>query len=735
MSRPMKIAKSPSEAFALTNYVAANKGDFDKSVKYIRVNERYIFSIAPSDAMQPRELGFTASQRAFASLSLGMEVNVSLFNPFANNGDPIYMATLNLQIGFLRKATTIQEHYDTTDLGRVFSTAFKNQIFAVGQKCQMDYKGTALVCEVLSLETMEIDNSADPGSARPANMGIIFDGTQITFSKAADSSIKLKGTGRSAANTIVNPNFNFENMGIGGLDNEFSTIFRRAFASRLFPPSLVEKLGMPHVKGILLYGPPGTGKTLMAREIGKMLNAREPIIVNGPEILNKFVGQSEENVRKLFAAAEAEYKQRGDESSLHIIIFDELDAICKQRGSKNDGTGVGDSVVNQLLSKMDGVEQLNNILIIGMTNRLDMIDEALLRPGRLEIHLEISLPDENGRFQILNIHTAKMRNNNLMDVDVDLRELATLTKNFTGAEIAGLIRSALSFAFNRHVQVGSLATVSKDYENMKIKRDDFINALGEVHPTFGISESELQSCVRNGIIKFNPEIERILRRGELLVEQVQTSSLTPLVPVLLHGPAGSGKTALAAAIAMASEFPFIKLISPASMVGFTEQAKISAIQKVFSDSYKSPMSVIVLDSIEKIVDWSAIGPRFSNSVLQTLSVLLTTPPPPGKRLLILATAKRRSILDQMELIDEFQGEIYVPSVGDLTSLDFVINAIQLFKSDVDRQRALVLLKQHGLDTKLSIGIKKLIAVAEEARPDIDVVEKFVNAIAAANRDF
>jgi vesicle-fusing ATPase len=116
--------------------------------------------------------------------------------------------------------------------------------------------------------------------------------------------------------------------------------------------------------GILLFGPPGTGKTLMARQIGKMLNAREPKIVNGPEILNKFVGQSEENIRKLFADAEKEVshnalavahnqqKEKGDESGLHIIIFDELDAICKQRGSTNSGTGVGDSVVNQLLSKV-----------------------------------------------------------------------------------------------------------------------------------------------------------------------------------------------------------------------------------------------------------------------------------------------------------------------------------------------------------------------------------------------
>lgn len=123
----------------------------------------------------------------------------------------------------------------------------------------------------------------------------------------------------------------------------------------------------------------------------------EPKVVNGPEIFDKFVGGSEENIRKLFADAEIEQQQKGDDSDLHVIIFDEIDAICRKRGSTNSGTGVNESVVNQLLSKIDGVESLTNILIIGMTNRLDMIDEALLRPGRFEIHLEIGLPDEKGR--------------------------------------------------------------------------------------------------------------------------------------------------------------------------------------------------------------------------------------------------------------------------------------------------------------------------------------------------
>jgi vesicle-fusing ATPase len=109
--------------------------------------------------------------------------------------------------------------------------------------------------------------------------------------------------------SIINPDWDFTKMGIGGLDKEFNTIFRRAFASRVYPPEIIHQLGIKHVRGILLFGPPGTGKTLMARQIGKMLNAREPKIVNGPQILDKYVGESEANIRKLFAEAEEEEKR------------------------------------------------------------------------------------------------------------------------------------------------------------------------------------------------------------------------------------------------------------------------------------------------------------------------------------------------------------------------------------------------------------------------------------------
>ena len=193
------------------------------------------------------------------------------------------------------------------------------------------------------------------------------------------------------------------------LQNTKIYLFRRAFASRVFPPEIMEQLGCKHVKGILLYGPPGTGKTLMARQIGQMLNSREPKIVNGPQILDKYVGESEANIRRLFEEAEEEERRLGPNSGLHIIIFDEIDAICKARGSQaGNSSGVNDTVVNQLLSKIDGVDQLNNILVIGMTNRRDMMDEALLRPGRLEVQIEIGLPNEKGRAQIFKIHTRQV---------------------------------------------------------------------------------------------------------------------------------------------------------------------------------------------------------------------------------------------------------------------------------------------------------------------------------------
>lgn len=604
----------------------------DGSDIYILLNGRNVVTARPTNSFPPGCISLSDPQRTWCDVGMMDPIIAESYDPFVQ-GPNVYLGALDVDIGFASVKKVTDAPYDQDVLADVFVKQFENQLFAPGQKLIMDYKNIPLIFTIKTVQLVDLSMEKSSGNAptvsTPTARGILTRHTPITFYKDAKSPIKLKGSSkRPAANSIIAPDFKFENMGIGGLDTEFGAIFRRAFASRIFPPGLIEKLGIQHVKGILLYGPPGTGKTLIARQIGKMLNSREPKVINGPEVLNKYVGQSEENIRKLFADAEKEYKEKGEESGLHIIIFDELDAVCKQRGSgAGGGTGVGDSVVNQLLSKLDGVDQLNNILLIGMTNRMDMIDDALLRPGRLEVHMEISLPDEHGRAQILKIHTAKMRDNNVMESDVNVQELAHLTKNFSGAEIAGLVKSASSFAFNRHVKVGTVAGISDDIENMKVNRDDFLKALEEVKPAFGFSEEELETAMSAGILHFSPYIENILKDGRLFVDFVRTSETNSLLSVLLHGPPGSGKTALAAKISKDSGFPFIKLVSAENMVGFSEMAKIQYLNKVFTDAYKSPQNIVVVDNIERIIEWVPIGPRFSNPVLQALMVLLTKQPP------------------------------------------------------------------------------------------------------------
>lgn len=582
----------------------------------------------------------------------------------------------------------------------------------------MDFSGFTLLIKVAGLERLVLDASSKADGN--ANWALLFADTELKFFKNSESPFKLTGSIKTTSNqnAIVKPDFKFEDMGIGGLDEEFSAIFRRAFASRIFPASLVEKLGIQHVRGVLLFGPPGTGKTLMARQIGKMLNAHEPKIVNGPEVLNKFVGQSEENIRNLFKDAEAEYKAKGDESKLHIIIFDELDAICKQRSGRSDGgTGVGDSIVNQLLSKMDGVDQLNNILIIGMTNRLDLIDEALLRPGRLEVHMEIGLPTESGRLQILKIHTAKMRGNKALADDVDLGELASLSKNFTGAEINGLIKSATSFAFNRHVKVGTLATIDDaSIEKMQISRQDFMSAFTEVQAAFGANDETFSACAKFGIIHFSPEIEWIFNDCHLSVSSVRANlERGSIVSLLLHGPTGSGKTSIAAHIAQNSDFPFVKMISPETMIGMSEQARINEITNVFNNAYKSKLSLIIIDCIERLLDYVPVGPRFSNAILQTLQVCIKRIPPNNRSLLVLSTTSRRQLLDELDMADCFTAEVHVPQINSLDSVFVVLAETKLFSESDQATIKTELCKKGGIS--ISISVKNLINLISLASQD------------------
>lgn len=318
-----------------------------------------------------------------------------------------------------------------------------------------------------------------------------------------------------------------------------------------------------------------------ARCIGKMLTDKDPKVVNGPEILSKYVGQSEENIRALFGEARIEQDEKGDESSLHIVIFDEIDAICKSRGSVNSGTGVHDTVVNQLLSMIDGVDSLHNVLIIGMTNRKDLLDDALLRPGRLEVHVEISLPDEQGREQIFRIHTRSLRDNGFLDENVSLVDLAKRTKNYSGAEIEGVVRSAVSYAMNQRIEIDQLQKInSSTFKDVKVGIECFNMALKEVQPEYGAKEDNLKMNYSGGFYIFNDKIQQILDLVNNLINNLHKSNKINSQSLLLRGNYGTGKTALASYLASKTLFPFIRIISPEKFIGYSDQSFCTSIAKV-----------------------------------------------------------------------------------------------------------------------------------------------------------
>ncbi|KAK5885596.1 hypothetical protein CesoFtcFv8_019292 [Champsocephalus esox] len=720
-ARTMQAARCPTDELSLSNCAVVSEKDL-QSGQHVSVttspNHKFVFTVKTHHTVAAGSIAFSLPQRKWAGLSIGQEVEVAGYN-FDKSKQCI--GAMTIEIDFLQKKSTDSSPYDSDKMAAEFIQQFNNQGFSVTQQLVFSFCDKLFGLVVKDIEAMDasiLRGEPASGKKQKIDCGLMVGNSQVIFEKAPSSSLTLVGKAKTKEQrqTIINPEWNFEKMGIGGLDREFSDIFRRAFASRVFPPDIVEQMGCKH--------------------IGKMLNAREPKVVNGPEILNKYVGESEANIRKLFADAEDEQKRLGANSGLHIIIFDELDAICKQRGTGASSTGVHDTVVNQLLSKIDGVEQLNNILVIGMTNRPDLIDDALMRPGRFEVKMEISLPDEKGRVQILTIHTNKMKGFGLMAPDICIKELAAETKNYSGAELEGLVRAAQSTAMNRHIKATSTVEVDMEKaEKLQVTRNDFLGSLNnDIKPAFGTNQEDYSNYIMNGIIKWGDPVTHVLDDGELLVQQTKNSDRTPLVAVLLEGPPHSGKTALAAQIAEDSEFPFIKICSPDKMIGHSEISKCQAIKKVFDDAYKSQLSCVVVDDIERLLDYVPIGPRFSNLVLQALLVLLKKAPPKGRKLLIIGTTSRKDVLQEMEMLDAFSTTIHVPNISTGEQL---VDALELLGSFTDKERASIAQQLKG--KRVWIGIKKLLVLIEmslQMEPDYRVT-KFLSLLRdeGADRSF
>lgn len=310
-----------------------------------------------------------------------------------------------------------------------------------------------------------------------------------------------------------------------------------------------------------------------------------------------------------------------------------------------------------------------------------------------------------------------MRHNNILATDVDLQELAELCKNFTGAEIVGLINSATSFALNRHIKVGSGVEVTKDASSMKVTRDDFMRAMEEVHAAYGVDEDEFSSCGQENVLLYSEEVRNLVEQASLVIRQASVSTRTTLSGILLHGANGSGKTALCAKLATESNYPFVKLLSTHTLVGLSEPAKIAAISKLFLDAYKSQQSLIVVDDLEDIIEYVSIGPRFSTSLLQTLRNFFKKAPPEGRRLVIVATSRNKRLMDQLGLSQHFRTSLHVPNVCHVDDLQTIIYRNQSLTAN---DQAGILEKASHLSSRggaFSIPIKTLQTLLEVAAQD------------------
>lgn len=701
---PLKVASVPADTLTETNCIYVHPAEGCASAKFAKVRE-FVFSVRTDDNMKPGHLGMNSIQRKCAGVTATVtdivEIPAKGWQPAAEKAGVCVAGKLEIEhVSASKKGGEI----DVQFFSDYFKKMFAGQYFRVGQQLAVILDSNSkYIARWVTMEAMTAAKEAAEFGSLTADTNVVLttkEKCEITLTNVPDSQLD------SQQQTIVN-NFDLENLGIGGLKTEFGNVFRRAFASRIFPQSIVKKLGIKHVKGVLLYGPPGTGKTLIARKIGEILNCRAPKIVNGPEVFNKFVGGTEENIRKLFADAEAEQAAKGDQSGLHLIIFDEFDAICKQRGAVRDSTGVSDNVVNQLLSKIDGVSSLNNVLLIGMTNRKDLIDDAILRPGRFEVHVEIGLPNEEGRQQVFRIHTRNMRERGILGSDVDIAALAAQAKNFSGAEIEGVVRSATSHAFKRHIDFEN-PTQTIDPAAIKITMNDFVEALKEVQPAFGCATDECESAMRGGIIDYGPVWRHIDGQLAAFTAHLAEGSRIDLLSVLLDGSAGCGKSAVAARLGIVSEFPYVKFITPDNMVAYGELQKANIVRKAFEDAYKSKLSVIILDDLERLIEYSHMGGRYSNVLLQTILVLCKRQPPEGHKLLVVGTTSLPDVLDTLEVTNSFSLKLHIPDV-ESSALLSVVKGMEgvSFKTKDDERLCLEAMPDR-------VPIKKLLLVIEMA---------------------
>ncbi len=377
---------------------------------------------------------------------------------------------------------------------------------------------------------------------------------------------------------------------IGGLSEEISRI-REMIELPLRHPELFKRLGIEPPKGVLLHGPPGTGKTLLARAVANETEANF-YVLSGPEIMSKFYGESEQKLRDLFKEA--------SDNAPSILFIDELDAIAPKR---EEVTGeVERRVVAQMLALMDGLESRGQVIVIGATNRVNAIDPALRRPGRFDREIEIGIPDRDGRYEALLIHTRGMP----IDKDVDLNRLADLTHGFVGADISALVKESAMHSLRRMLPELNLEDEEVPMEvlqKINVINEDFRSALRTIEPS-ALREVFVEIPDVNwedigGLDEVKEEMKRAVEWPIKYKEIYSAMSAKSPKGILLYGPPGTGKTLMAKAVANESEANFISVKGPEVLSKWVGESE-KAIREIFRKARQAAPCIIFLDEIDSI---------------------------------------------------------------------------------------------------------------------------------------
>ncbi len=427
---------------------------------------------------------------------------------------------------------------------------------------------------------------------------IITENTEVTLnSKAVDISDEKI------------PEITYED--IGGLKEEIKKI-REMVEIPMKHPEIFERLGVEPPKGVLLHGPPGTGKTLLAKAVANESDANF-ILINGPEIMSKFYGESEKRIRDIFEEAE--------KTAPTIVFIDEIDAIAPKREEVQGE--VERRVVSQILTLMDGLKSRGKVIVIGATNRVNALDPALRRPGRFDREIEINVPDKEGRLTILKIHTRGMP----LTKDVNLEKLASLTHGFVGADLESLAKeSAMNVLrkFLPEMKLDAEEQIPKELlEKLIVKHNDFLDALKIVRPSAMrevlVETPNIAWKDVGGLDSIKRDLKEAIEWPLKYADCFKRMGIRPSRGILLYGPPGTGKTLLAKAVATESEANFIQIKGPSLLsmwVGKSEEG----VRKIFERARQVAPCIIFFDEIDSMAGRRGqdSGTRVTERVLNQL---------------------------------------------------------------------------------------------------------------------